>query len=184
MSWSFKTKMTTGYTFAGELPYPSTAIEVPITFKDIVERVTFEYKNQYEHKYTGFETIKHKVNYYNEKAFSIMLVGNLTRGWQDLLVRLATAMNGSGCILQFYDDWITGTTSVPVTYECRWVNAGDFVDNNELLCGGSMELICFDSAAQTTITEYQKMILTPGSGLEWQYNKTTVGVEYEYYRVV
>jgi len=184
MSWTFKTKMLSGYAFNGELPYQSINMEIPTTFKNVVESVRFEYINQFDQKYTGFETIKHKINYYNNKNISIMLIGSLTRGWQDVLIRLATAMNGAGCVLQFSDDWVTGTESVPIVYDCRWVNAGDFVDNNELLCGGSMELVCFNTSPAVVPNEFQKVIDIPVSDLQWQYNITPTGVDHEYYRII
>jgi hypothetical protein len=143
--WTLKPKLTDGASFNGELVWPSTNLEIKYGFKLYVENVKVTFKNKFDLKYTGFESKKYKIQNGNEKLFDIMLVGDLPRWLQDALLRLAIAMNGSGMILQFYDDWVTGTELVPITYEGRWLNAADFVDNNELLCGGSIRYLAYES---------------------------------------
>ncbi len=186
MAWALKPKFPTGTTFDGEMVWTSTDIEIPLEdFKNYVENIRHKINSQFENKYTGFETNKYKVQNSDEKLFRIMLVGNLPRWLQDALHRLAIAMNGAGIILQWKDDFFTGTTSSPVTYEARWLNAGDFVDNNELLCGGSMELLAYDSDNVVTYTEFQKVIATPASGLEWTLHiDDASGTDHVYYRVI
>jgi len=46
---------------------------------------------------------------------------------------------GAGITVDFYDDWATDKQ-----YTGYWVNASDFVDNSELLCGGSIDMQCIE----------------------------------------
>lgn len=179
MTWALKPKLPTGATFNGELPWNSTEIEIPATFKNYVESCDYAIMSQYINKYTGFETKKYNKDDSSERMFRIMLVGDLPRWMRDLLHALAIAMNGSGMILQFDDTWITTTGST--IYDCRWVNAGDFVDNSELLNGASMNLISYNTTLAITVNEFQKVINT--EDLEWNMQISDVGVDHTYYRV-
>ena len=184
MSWSLKPKIPDGYSFDGEIVYTTTGIEISPLLKGYIESINLTGINQYDNKYTGFESKKYQIANSNEKRIQIMLVGNLPRWLCDSLESLAKAINGAGMILHFYDDFFTGTTESAITYECRWLNAGDFVDNSEILCGGSIELYAFDSTNTVTVTEYQKVISDPVGGLEWQYNIYDADAEEILYRVV
>ena len=185
MGWAFKPKLPDGATFNGEIVWPSTGMEIPDTFRLYVENVTYSIRNQFDVKYTGFETKKYKIQNTNERLYRFMLVGDLPRWMQDALLRLAVAMNGAGMILQFKDNWISGTDESFTTYDGRWLNAGDFVDNSELLCGGSIEYLAYTSTNTTTVTEFQKVINTPGSGLEWELKINDVdATDNIYYRVI
>jgi len=141
MAYTFKPIIPDGYTFDGELVFNSTEIEIPITFRNYVENLSITIEEQYINKYTGFETKKYSKNDNDKKQIQIMLVGNLPHWLCDLLKTLAIAMNGTGMILEFKDSWVSGTDDNIITYNCRWTNAGDFVDNSELLCGASMDLV-------------------------------------------
>ena len=167
MAWALLPRTPTGATYDGNLVWNSTNIEIPDTFRQYVESINHSIKPMYINKYTGFETKKYYIRDSSEHRFMIMLVGNLPRWLQEALKRLAIAMNGAGMILQFLDNWVTGTDASSTTYNCRWVNAIDFVDNSELLCGGSMELVSFTLPADISIDEYQKVIDVPASGLQW-----------------
>ena len=180
MTWALKPKLPTGSTFDGEMVYNSVELEVPATFKKYVETVGHTIKSQYINKYTGFETKKYSIRNSSEHHFRIMLVGDLPRWMRDLLHVLAIAMNGAGMILQFDDTWITTTGST--IYDCRWVNAGDFVDNSELLNGASMNLVSYSSTLAITVTEFQKVINDPG--LEWALQIDEAGADNVYYRVI
>jgi len=179
MSWTLKPKTPTGDTFSGQMVWNSTVIEIPTTFKEYVESVEHTIKSQYINKYTGFETKKYSIRDSSEHHFSIMLVGDLPRWVRDLLHVLAISMNGAGMILQFDDTWITSTTST--VYDCRWINAGDFVDNSELLNGASMELISYDSVESIDVDEYQKVISDPG--IEWELKILDADATEIYYRM-
>jgi len=183
MSYTLKPIIPDGYTFDGELVFNSTEIEIPSTFKNYVENLTLSIEGQYSNKYTGFETKKYSLNENDTKFLSITLVNDLPRWLCDLLQNLAIAMNGEGMILEFVDDWITGTIAVPQAYNCRWVNAGDFTDNSELLCGASIDLIVYLLPSDIPVEWYQKVVDTPLSGLEWVYNIDDIGVDFIYYRV-
>ena len=143
MAWTFKPKIPDGYSFSGDMVYNSTEMEVPDTIIKHINSVEHEIRSMYSVKFTGFETVLYQVTDSSEHFFSIMFVGDLSRWICDLLTRLAVAMNGAGMVLQFQDTWITGTDASPVTYYCRWLNAGDFVDSNLLLTGASMKLHTF-----------------------------------------
>ncbi len=184
MAWALKPAIPDSITFGGELVYPATDIEVPDDFREYVENACFEIKPQFINKMTGFETKKYKTDTPSEVKMSIMMVGNLPRWLQQNLQRLAIAVNGAGLEIQFLDNWISGTDSSSITYNCRWENAGDFVDNSELLCGGSLLLHAFGVTALTEITEYQKVINTPASGLEWDLQMDDAAATEIYYRVI
>ncbi len=177
MAWTLKPLIPSGYSFDGEIVYPSENLEVDTTFKQYVENVRHKIRPQFQNRYTGFETKKYRVADSSEHVFNIMLVGNLPRWLQQLLNRLAVAVNGAGMVLQFDDTWMTTDSSI--IYHCRWVNAGDFVDNSILLQGGSIDLISYTTGtieALPGIAEYQRNISNPG--LEWQRNIST-GTEYQ-----
>jgi len=184
MSWALKPKLPDGASFSGQIVYPTTDIEFPDTFKNLVEGVRFGIVDQYLIKETGFEKTKYRRHDESQKEMQIMLVGNMPRWASELLTRIATAINGPGMILQFYDDWVTGSSASPITYECRWINAGDFVENSHILTGGSLDLIIYSSSQATGIAEYQKVINTPVSGIEWEYNINAGAGITEYVRVI
>ena len=120
-----------------------TNLEIPNTLSRYVEEVQIVYAQRYVNKFTGFETKKHRFRSSSgsdqEADVSIMLVGDLPRWLCGLLCELAKGCNGAGMRLELYDDWISDKQ-----YTGLWANAGDFVDNSELLCGASMYLKAFD----------------------------------------
>lgn len=179
MTWALKPKIPTDATFGGEMVWNSTEMEIPATFKSYIESVSHSIKPMYINKATGFETKKYSKNDSSVHTWRIMLVGNLPRWMCEALHRLAIAMNGAGMILQFDDTWIT--TEGSTIYDCRWINAGDFVENSTLLCGASMNLISYDSTLAITVDEYQKVIADPG--LIWDLQTSETGADNIYYRV-
>jgi len=146
MTWALKPKLPGGSSFSGQMVYNTVDIEVEDTFKDSVEWVAFKILGQYDYLLNGFESIIYKKDVYTQKKISIMLVGSLNHNVKNQLHRLAIGLNGSGMILQWKDDIVSGTVASPVTYECRWLNAGKFVDNSEILCGGRIDLISFSES--------------------------------------
>lgn len=141
-AWAIRPVLPSGYLFAGQLVYPMTAVTIPNTLKKYVESIELIEANEYMNKYTGFESKKYRVENTAGTAIntsiSIMLVGNLPRWMSDLFQSLARGCNGAGMHLEFYDDFATTGQ-----YTGRWVNAADFVDNSEALCGGSIDIECF-----------------------------------------
>lgn len=183
MSWSLKPYIPDGYLFEGQMVWPSTDIEIP-DIKKFVESVSIRKRSKYVNKYTGFETKKYQIEGDTDIiSFNINLIGILPKYLADLFLRLANATNGAGMIIMFYDDWITGTEVSPVTYYCRWTNAGDFVDSSALLSGGNLQLISYGLPSELPVEEYQDVINTPASGLEWQ-DHIDVGTNTEYQRTI
>ncbi len=153
---------------AGQITFPATAIEIESDFKHFVESCSIDILPMYRMKYRGgAKAKKYKVQDSNLISIDIMLVGTLPRRLHERLYELAIAVNGGGMPLNFYDDFIMGSESSPVTRQCRWVNAGDFVENNVLLNGGSIELMAYDTPLDIPTTAYQEVIDSPTSGLYW-----------------
>ena len=140
MTWAIKPVLPGGTTFAGQIMFNITNYEISNDFKNHVESVSFRIPGQYEHVMTGFESYVYKKSTVSERIARIMMIGSLSHSMKNQLHRLAIGINGSGCVLQWKDDFIFGSVASPTTHECRWLNAGKFVDNSELLCGGRIDL--------------------------------------------
>ena len=139
------TPVITG-TFDGELVWDMTSFVVNEEFSDYVETMEVSYRNIYINHRTGFESTK-RVMHKNSGSdilidISITLVGNLPRWLMQQLTQLAKGVLGAGMELTFRDDFWE-----EYQYSCRWINAGDFVENSTLLCGASMALQAWDRAA-------------------------------------
>jgi len=194
MAWMLKPKVPTDDAFAaGKLVWTSTDIEVSTDLKLYVEEVITEIDNKIELKNTGFQKKKYRKEDTSNTRISIMLVGNLPFWLEEILKRLAVAMNGSGMILQFKDTFANGTNDDPITYDTRWINAGDFVENSELLNGGSMELEAFTELAdQGRYGQgedpdggfYEETIDAPTSGVEWTEQIADGDADYIFYEVI
>jgi len=188
MSWSIRPKFPTGTTFDGEITWTSTDIEIPDNIYLQLESTNIVIGSQFVNKNTGFEKKKYKKHDNSYVEYSIMLVGNLPYYLKELLLRLAAAVNGAGMILEFKDNWCMGTINSPIQYECRWTNAGDFVENSELLCGGSIKLLCFRSVENEGSGDpsggvYEKTIDAPLSGFEWDLKIDDSDADYIYVRL-
>jgi len=124
---------------AGELGYTMANYAVPIALKKSIESVAVTYQNAVEVKMTGFEGIRHVIAPTTGDdilcTVDIQFAGDLAYSDRRRLETLANGMLGAGLSMYFYDDWIDS-----VAYTCRWLNAGDFVSNTELLAGGMMHL--------------------------------------------
>ena len=142
-SWAFKTTVPSGISFDGQIVYDSTLLQIPNTLKKYVQSIDVYHTSYNLVKHTGFEAkIYRKKNTSGtdlEAELSIMLVGDLPRWLQAMFVSLARACVGAGITVDFYDDWATDKQ-----YTGYWVNASDFVDNSELLCGGSIDMQCIE----------------------------------------
>lgn len=179
MAWTLKAILPDDASFSGQIVWNSTEIEIPTTFKEYVESVDHSIKSQFINKYTGFETKKYNIRDTSEHHFNFMLVGDLPRWLRDLLHVLAIATNGAGMIIRLDDTWVT--TEGSTLFDCRWVNAGDFVDNSELLNGATMNLVTYQSTLAITVDIFQKVIEDPG--LQWQLQINEVGADNVYYRI-
>ena len=125
--------------FSGELVYNQTALTIPRAYRKYIESVDLLHKRKHSLKQTGFETVKYKTNMVSGTdglgTISIMFVGDLPRLVCQQLQNLAIAINSVGTQLIFNDDFYSF-----MQYTCRWTNAGDFVGNDEILYGASMQL--------------------------------------------
>jgi len=141
-TWAFRPVLPAGSSFAGQTVYNMTAVEVPNTLLYYVDSLGIEYADIYINKMTGFETKKYRVKNTTgtsvQASLQLTLVGSLPRWLQQLFITIAKGCNGGGMQVDLYDDWATQKQ-----YTCRWINAGDFIDNSELLCAGSLDLEAF-----------------------------------------
>jgi len=143
MAWMIRPVLPAGTSFNGQMVYNMTNFELDDTFAKRVDSMSISKPGKYVNKYTGFETTKYRIlnTTGNDitSYISIMLVGNLDRWWCQALHRLAIGINGAGMEINFRDTWATAKQ-----YRGKWVNAGDFVDSSELLCGASMEIEAYE----------------------------------------
>jgi hypothetical protein len=125
--------------YSGEMIYNNTNFAVSDTFKKYVESLEIVYDGINKVDNTGFSDVKYLENTTNATntsgSISVMLVGDLPTWLMGQLTQLAKACIGGGMSLLFKDTWVSGNN-----YYCKWDNAGDFVENDELLCGGTMLL--------------------------------------------
>lgn len=145
-TWAFKPVLPSASVFSGQIVYQSTNINFPNTMKKYVDSVRIFRNSNYANKYTGFETKKYKINANSGNDYdidiNIVMVGNLPFNLFQILRNIAVSINGAGMEVQFYDDWITDKQ-----YRGHWVNAGDFVDNNYIHYGASIQLACYEEQA-------------------------------------
>lgn len=186
MAWMLRPKLPSTATFSGQIVYNSTGFEVDTSLRKYIDSAGFEIISPYVIKNTGFNKKKYMTSDMSTINYSIMLVGNLPFWMHQTLIRLAIAMNGSGMIMEFRDSFLSGTLDSPVTYNCRWTNAGDFVASSELLHGGSIELIAYtlpEDEGRGVDFEYESVIDAPASGYEWNLQNNSSSADYEYYVV-
>ena len=125
--------------FDGERIWNMTAYPIAETalFK-YIESIQFQHVNKFTLKGTGFESYKHtdQATSGNDLLVNINIVlNNLSLSTLHQLWILAEGMAGAGMELDFRDSLWTN-----YTYRCRWNNAGDFVENTELLGGATIDL--------------------------------------------
>ncbi len=185
MPYVLRPALYDGAVFSGQLVYPTTVYEVDERLLKYIESIGYSINDQYVVKNTGFEKKIYKQNAGTIKEISITLVGNLPFWMHEILIQLAVSVNGSGMMIEFNDTIITGTTSAPTVHDCRWVNAGDFVNNNELLNGGTIQLISYSQETIPYVPSgiFQKVIDVPASGYEWTLKIEEAGTDHVYYRV-
>lgn len=125
--------------YSGQMIYNVTNYAIGDTFSKYVESVDLVYDTVKRVANTGFSDIQFLDNAIDATAASgsiaVTLVGDLPSWLSGQLVQLAKACLSGGMSLSFVDSWVTDNT-----YKCKWENAGDFVENDELLCGGTMLL--------------------------------------------
>ncbi len=125
--------------YAGDMIYTITSYEIGDAFRQYVESVEIVYDSIHKRAGTGFIDTKYLENAMDalgaSGSISITLVGDLPTWLMSQFTQLAKACLGGGMTLSFDDDFVSYNV-----YNCRWENAGDFVENDELLCGGTMLL--------------------------------------------
>jgi len=191
MAWMIRPVLPTGTTFDGQLLYNITEYEIESVFKKYIESVEFEVMPQFETKITGFTKKKYRKTNSSTIRISIMLVGNLPFWIHQLILGLAIGCNGAGITIDFRDTFCSATVDTPVTYNCRWLNAGDFVENSELINGGSIDLVAYTLpedegrwyGGEPDGGYYEKVISAPASGLEWTLQIADGDADYFYTRV-
>ena len=123
----------------GPLIYNNTNFAIGDNFKYYVEGLEIVYDSIWDRKLTGFSDVIYTQNAVDAShvsgSIAVTLVGDLPTWLMFQLIQLAKACLGGGMELSFNESWVTVKT-----YSCKWENAGDFVENNELLCGGNMSL--------------------------------------------
>lgn len=130
---------TVSGTFGGEMIWRMSSYSIPDTIVKYIDSVEYVHRSRYINKRTGFETTKHTIHSTSDTDtlidINITFVGNLTRQWMQALTQLAKGVNGAGMEITFRDDFWTD-----YNYQCRWVNAGNIIENSELICGAGMLL--------------------------------------------
>lgn len=133
------TPVYTGAYSTSPMLYNNYNFTVSDNFKYYVESLEIVYDSIFDKKLTGFNDVKYTLNpvdaTYRSGQIAITLVGDLPSWLMSQLIQLAKACLGAGMILLFSDVFATNDS-----YNCHWENAGDFVENNELLCGGTINL--------------------------------------------
>lgn len=123
----------------GPIVYNVSNYTIGDNFKYYVDSMEVVYDSINDLQLSGFSNIKFLQNTYNiaetSGSISITLVGDLPKWLMQQLLQLSKAVMGGGMELSFTDAFATYKT-----YKCKWENAGDFVENSELLCGGTMQL--------------------------------------------
>ena len=169
MTWLFKPDIPDTESFDGQMVYNIEDIEINETDKKYISSVGYKILGRNITKNTGFESITFQHKDLIEVLYIFTWSSDLPHYLKNQLHRLAIGLNGTGAGLKFQDNFIAGTESTPIIYTCRWKNAGDFVDNSEILCGGKMKLLSYLPSTQVIILEYQKVIDIPVSTLQWQF---------------
>ena len=125
-------------TFDAQQVWATSGFAIP-DISDYMESMSILHRSKFVVKMTGFESTKHIAGATTGNNLlvniNLTLVGSLPRWLMQALRRLAEGCNGAGMELIFRDDWWTN-----YQYWCHWTNAGDFSENTELLCGGTMQL--------------------------------------------
>lgn len=127
--------------YAGDLIYNATQFAIA-EFKQYIESVDITYKSIYDRMTTGFDDTVYQLNSptaTNAVAeVSIGLVGDLPFSVMQQFIQLAKTVMGGGMTLIFEDDFATEKN-----YYGKWENAGDFVENNEVFGGGTLNLVVY-----------------------------------------
>ena len=131
----------------GRLIYNNTNFAIGDNLKYYVDSMEIVYDSIHDRKLTGFSDTKYLQNTIDTAnltgSIAINLVGDLPQWLASQLLQLSKAILGSGMELEFVDSFCT-----KATYKCKWENAGDFVENNAVLGGGTL-LFKFYSAVNT-----------------------------------
>ncbi len=177
----FKPVFPVGTTSEGLTLWPSKYMEIPDSFYIWMDTVNSSILPMYELQDTGFEIIKQRVDQ-EVYRFNIMFSGRMSREAQEMFISFASATMGSGVDIEFKDVLEFGTFAVPIVFTCKWVNPGDFVKSNAILTGCAMQLV--GSVTEIfAVGDYQKVIATPPSNLEWDLKILDVDADEIYIRI-
>jgi hypothetical protein len=138
--------------YSGHIIYNATNYAIGDSFFNYIESLELVYDSIHDKKLTGFNDTKYLQNAVNATKttgqIAITLVGDLPHWLMQQLAQLAKACMGGGMILRFTDTYITGDD-----YYCKWENAGDFVENNAVLAGGTVQLNYYNKLGIGSIVE-------------------------------
>lgn len=108
-----------------------------------VETIDVSYRAAFDYNLTGFDSAIYLLNPNSANNVvadvTVMLVGDLPTHTMQQFIQLSKGILGAGMLLTFVDDIVTDRT-----YVGKWSNAADFVENSELLCGGSLLVEAYD----------------------------------------
>ncbi len=136
--------------YGGELVYEATSLLVDDDFIKYIESIEIVHDSTIDKQITGFSDVIYHLNSVTTEQkpgkLLVTLVGDLPKHRKQQLQQLAKACLGGGLSLFISDDIILGSV-----YYCKWENAGDFVENSELLCGGTIALQFYHRGAYTYV---------------------------------
>jgi len=125
--------------YSGHLIYTMTDYRID-NIEKYIETMRIEYLESQDILQTGFNDIRYLLNSKTSvkivASLSIDFVGDLPSSTMQYLTQLSKGCLAGGMTLLFIDNFATN-----YNYYGKWSNAGDFVENNELLCGASMNMI-------------------------------------------
>ncbi len=139
-------KPTTSGTVSGQMSFNAVEFSIDEAFRKNIESINIRKRDKFLIKQTGFQYTKrqlHPISGTTELTdISINFVSVLTRPEFYQLVQLAKALNGASGLLIYRDDLASDRT-----YTGRWVNAGAFRDDSEILSTAAMELETYSYTA-------------------------------------
>lgn len=124
-------------TYSGEQVFNITNYLIGDEFIKYIDTIEVAHDSVFDKQTTGFSTVKYHLNAVTSEQkpgyLQITLVSDLPKALCQQLQQLAKGCLGAGMSLFVADDNLTASA-----YYCKWENAGEFTENSELLCGGSL----------------------------------------------
>ncbi len=148
----------------GQLIYNNTLYAIGDGFKYYVDSMEIVFDSIHDRKLTGFADTKYLQNSTDTNnasgSIAITMVGDLPQWLAAQLLQLSKAVIGSGMSLEFIDDFCSNNI-----YKCKWENAGDFVENNAVLGGGSLLFKFYSVANNSAVIEFDSGVYELESGV-------------------